>query len=254
MESIITIYFFSKDNTKENPPAIIDLLNKKNNEPLILELMKNAHVAKNIIPLPTQSNGEADYIDAGTQIQYEVKTIWGQKGCEAFRKYSKSNNNQDLEQAIKGMFMYNKSFGFSSGLFDLSFIENENKFEPEIKKLIVKMKKKKTCDYVLFYPLTTSPHIKESWMQIVPSLDALQWHNILKKNAFDFNVYIIQPTFLNYFVMEKISKNKIEQPHYFYYTEYYTKYVLMGCGTPNKYKKLVKEIEKNKTPNNISPT
>ena len=210
----------NKELKRDSPLAFLDFLSHRNNfsEEYVKQLMlASGEFGTNLEMNYSQSNGECDVFNSCTKMQYEIKTVWGQYGCKILSFLKDKTDNKILEKALSELKLYN------SLEQNFAVLKNLSQCPKEIKSITSKMKKKKHCDFVLFYPFSFSPNYKG----LIPAtdIDAMIWSRILKSNNLSFIIYMIKPNFLNEFSLVKITKDGTSLTTYFKYNDFFDKYV-----------------------------
>ena len=200
--------------------AICDFLSHGTN--FAERYIKKIMIASNYFPktlklIKDQSNGEPDIVDTKNKKMYEIKTLWGQQGCQ-FLSSLKPLNAEELNKTFINLHIF-KSL---EEHFQYTKQTQEISYPKEIKNMLEKMQKKQNCDYILFYPLEFSPNMRN----LIPAtdVDSNIWQRILKNNNFNFTIYTIKSNFDNEFVLTKITKEHIGASIYFEYHDFFDKY------------------------------
>ncbi len=188
-------------------------------EKYVIDLMKSSQQFENdLVHVEKQPNGEADIESSTSNKRYEIKTMWGQKGC-AILAQMQNINKDDFNKMLE-------KIGVLQTLEEYSnyFDKKSTLYPDEITRKINKMKQKQSnCVFVLFYPLQHSPSISNIFPPY-DDFDSKLWQNILIDNNLCTVIYTIKPNFENQFVLVRITKDNIADPIFFKHDDFFEKY------------------------------
>jgi hypothetical protein len=220
--------YHNKNDIKDNPLALCDFLSLRENDSLftekyVREIVSNSSffVGQDLEVVTSQNKSEPDLIDKlNKQNIYEVKTFWKQKGCEML------SNGIDFKQTYKEL-SFNEDLDFQFNNWD-----KPNNYNKSTQNLIEKMKKK-PMNYILFMLNTFSLKDRNLFtFEVFTDIDAIKWQYILKVNNFSFKIFVIKPTILNQFAINRISQTSIQE-EIISYNDFFSKYITTNIINTN---------------------